>query len=278
MSNKKMLWSVIAYQENSDINRVINTFVGSGGQCMYILHDNDTKEDGTPKKPHYHIAVGYAKGAPDWAKFCAIMTATADEQKHGAICPSGKRSPYDPDQATVRYPEKLSAYFLHRTDHDKYQYPDNALHYTEGFCIGDYITYAKNRQSAKQVRRDELDERAENFGFFCDLAQDKQIFEYSVLCDLVRSAHPDKLGAFLQNSYAIKSYIDSMRGYAATVTVDKVRELTKEVKTLSLERDDLAKRLAELKRSYHVTLQSIIAEYAKVTGETPPAWWEMSIK
>ena len=45
----KAIYSVLAYPTSADIDHVISTFVGSGGQCMWILHNKDTKMDGTKK-------------------------------------------------------------------------------------------------------------------------------------------------------------------------------------------------------------------------------------
>ena len=58
------------------------------------------KKDGTKKDDHFHIAVGWSKRAPDWDKFCSIMDETGyGVGNNGALCPTKRRHPYDPEQA-----------------------------------------------------------------------------------------------------------------------------------------------------------------------------------
>lgn len=270
---KKALWSIVSYPDSSDIKSVIDTLVGAGAQCMYVLHDKDTK-NGQPIKPHYHIACGWETGAPTWTRFTQILASV------GAVCP-GKRGRFDPEQAKVNDPDSLEDYWAHEDEASlkagKYDYGKDAIIYTDGWNLAEYVTYTAKRKTAKSIRNDELKERAADFAFFCDLCREKDIMEYSTLCDLVRSAYPDKFGAFVQNSYAIKTYIDSVRGYASTVARDRERELAKQLRDLSGDYEELQKKHDDLKRRYHITLCAIIAQYAKATGETPPEWWETSV-
>lgn len=51
------VWYFITYPESSDIKDVITNACFGGFDYAIMFHDSDVEKDGTPKKPHYHVAV-----------------------------------------------------------------------------------------------------------------------------------------------------------------------------------------------------------------------------
>lgn len=50
-------WYFVAYPESTHLPDLLNRIAEACYNYAYILHDQDVCEDGTPKKPHWHIAV-----------------------------------------------------------------------------------------------------------------------------------------------------------------------------------------------------------------------------
>lgn len=111
----KGAYSVLAYPESSDIQKILDSILASGAEYSYILHDKDTwDEDGEDKqgnkhkagelkKPHYHILIGWETGFPQnfkkWkTEFCEPL---------GIVAPSKK-------QCLVRNPQKAYDYLIHK--------------------------------------------------------------------------------------------------------------------------------------------------------------------
>lgn len=87
-----------------------------GGEYAYILHNRDVKDDGTPKKYHYHILAGFETKFPTWKDFRQWL------EVHGCLCPSGggdTGKPYqkfDYDKAFVRNPIGMYDYLTHENE------------------------------------------------------------------------------------------------------------------------------------------------------------------
>lgn len=284
-STSKALYSVLAYPTSADIDHVINTFVGAGGSCMWILHDKDLKKDGTNKDDHFHIAVGWSKRAPDWDKFCAIMDETGHGAgNHGALCPSNRRHPYDPEQARVKGSvEELKEYFLHRDAKSKlagkHEYSEQELHYTEKWDGDSYQTYTQKRANAKQAREDARQEKVADCSELFDIIRKHGFSEYCQLVDFLQCQKPDLLGGLLCNAYAVKSYLDSLRAYNAHDTDEQVKRLTAQIKRQNLYIKQLENTIEELQEDYKTIQEEYCEEvlqlcklYETATGETLPEY------
>lgn len=280
-TNSKALWSVIAYPSSADITHVISTFVGAGAQCMYILHDKDVKKDGKPKDPHFHIAVGWAKNAPDWSKFCDIMDESGHGiGNHGAICPSKIRHPYDPECARVKgSAEELAEYFLHRDEKSraagKHLYSNDELKFTDKWDASGYQTYMQKRSTARKIRQDERAEKTADCAELFDIIRKYEFTEYCQLVDMLQSQYPEKLGGLLCNAYAVKSYLDSYRGYRSSEALTINKEYVKEINKLRAENERLKRELKEETQAHIEHLDRIRCAYANATGEQLPPWCEI---
>lgn len=281
----KALFSVLAYPTSADIEFVINTFVGAGGSCMWILHDKDTKKDGSKKDEHFHIAVGWSKRAPDWDKFCAIMDETGHGiGNHGALCPSKRRQPYDPEQARVKGSvDELREYFLHKDAKSraagKHEYSEDELHYTDKWDGESYQTYTQKRQNAKSIRDDARQEKVADCSELFDIIRQHEFTEYCQLVDFLQSQKPDLLGGLLCNAYAVKSYLDSYRLYTYHEQDEQCKRLTAQlkrqnayIKQLEGTIEGLQQDYASMQQEYCSEVQQLVKLYEQATGETVPEY------
>lgn len=285
----KALFSVLAYPTSADIQHVIDTFVGAGGQCMWIMHDKDLKKDGTKKDDHYHIAVGWANRAPDWDKFCSIMDETGHGVgNHGALCPSKKRAPYDPEQARVKgSAAQLRDYFLHRDEKSrkegKHEYPESDLHYTDKWDGDAYQTYIQKRYNAKSIRDDAKQEKVVECSALFEIIRKHQFTEYCILVDYLQSQEPEMLAGLVSNAYAIKSYLDSYRCYNAHEENERAQRYVSQIKRQNayIKRlEDTITGLQEdyktMQEEYCIELQILVRMYENATGETLPEYTSMA--
>lgn len=282
----KALYSVVAYPESADILHVVGTFLGAGAQCMWILHNKDIKKDGTPKKPHWHIAVGWAKRAPDWEKFTEILDETGHGLgDHGALCPSKLRHPYDPECARVKGSvNQLIDYFLHRDPKSiaagKYVYSEvDDLKVSEKWDGESYQTYTEKRANAKNIREDDRAEKVTDCTELFNIIRTYDFTEYCQLVDFLQSQRPELLGGLLVNCYAVKSYLDSYRCYSIHEQDDQVKRLTAQIKRQNLyikQLEDTVEGLqhdyAEMQREYCSEVQRLVNLYETATGETVPEY------
>lgn len=51
------VWYFVVYPESTDIHDVITNACLGAFDYAIMLHDSDLEEDGSPKKPHYHVAI-----------------------------------------------------------------------------------------------------------------------------------------------------------------------------------------------------------------------------
>ena len=105
------------------------------------LHDKDVKEDGTPKKPHYHIIVGFRRKVPDYKDFKSYI------KEVGGVVP-----PYN--ECIVHDIEELDEYMSHdencKSAEGKAVYNAEDIFRSETWDIQSYITYtAKEMKTLK---------------------------------------------------------------------------------------------------------------------------------
>ena len=144
MANKG-IWCIVSYPDSCDLEKALDLFRGSGAACMWIMHDKDKREDGTPKKPHWHIACGWSRGFLKWAEFVDLVQMTAKD--------GGKV--FIPKQSEARVDgsgEQLEDYFLHRDERSKkagkHEYSPEELHKDEKWSPADYVR-ADDRRKAQ---------------------------------------------------------------------------------------------------------------------------------
>lgn len=223
MANKG-IWCAVAYPDSADLEKALDLFRGAGAACMWILHDKDTMEDGTPKKPHWHIACGWSKGFLKWADFLDLVKLTAKD--------GGKA--FLPKQQEARVdgsPDQLEDYFLHRDERSrkagKHEYSPDELHKDDKWSPEDYIR-AEDRR--KRESDDAKKEKAHDFAFAVQIAKDNDLGEWADLVDFY-SENGFDLGGLIACAYPVKAYLDSRRNLGKTVAAH-VRQLVEQINTL----------------------------------------------
>ncbi len=171
-TNKKDIktrnWTFIIYPESAPANW--KELLSTSGLAYAIspLHDKDTNDDGTPKKPHYHIVVVYDntttyKNVEDFTK-----------QFNGTIpqrCKSLKGS--------LRY-------FTHKDNPEKYQYTEEGIITSriDYKSLVQSLTASDRHTIIKEMIKYIKDNQVTEFIDFADYCMEERFDDwFSVLCD-----------------------------------------------------------------------------------------------
>lgn len=74
-SQRAYSWNIITYMQEADLLRCLRE---TAKNFAYILHDEDAREDGTKKEPHYHVVVTYSQ-----QKSGAVVASIFDQYANG---------------------------------------------------------------------------------------------------------------------------------------------------------------------------------------------------
>lgn len=219
------------------------------------LHDSDVKEDGTPKKTHYHWLVGFDKKPPspqDFAKFI---------KKYSFV--------YHREELVVRDPVGAYEYLTHKNHPNKHQYDDSEIFRSDFWDVEKYVT-----QEQKNARKRALKQA----GKTADLETVAKI-----LSEI--GSRPDQINSFnqlvkyatregclelvLDKTFFFKTYIDSTLQEYRRITQQEheIEELKKQLQTLLESNQDLRERLEFAENSASMY-------YSQLFGEDPPASYE----
>lgn len=178
------------YPESSDIEQV-KTALDSAGWDFEIspLHDKDVKEDGTPKKPHYHIIVGFRRKVPEYKEFKSYI------KEVGGVVP-----PYN--DCIVHDLEELDKYMAHDEDCEsadgKAIYNEEDIFRSETWDISSYITYTDKREKKHEKAQKGLQEAIK----YCSMTKCSFVeLVDNYINDL------DMLTVIFNNAYALSQYI-----------------------------------------------------------------------
>lgn len=258
MANKG-IWSIVQYPKSTDLDKLLGVLRGSGAAIMWILHDKDKKEDGSPKDPHYHIVAGWSKGLPDWGKLLDMIDQGSYDPPH--YIEGQLQQPYKPkiyDCYPKGTPDDIRLYLLHWDDDSKkagkHQYTLDELHIDDKWSPGDYQK-AEDKRRTKSAEK--AAEKADAFASALKVAKDNGLGEWADLCDYYDENGLD-LGALVSVAYPVKSYLDSRRNLGKTTAAqvrllsEKIDELQGQVKQYQAGQDpvyrELAAKLAETRR------------------------------
>lgn len=263
MANKG-IWSLVQYPKSTDLDRLLGVLRGSGAAVMWILHDKDKKEDGTPKPPHYHIVAGWAKGFPDWGKVLDMIAQGAYNPPR--VIDGQEQKPFKPKVADCYpkgTPEQMRDYLLHWDDASKragkHQYSEDELHTDEKWSPADYVK-AEDKRRNKSAEK--AAEKADAFAAALKVAKENQIGEWADLCDYYVENSLD-LGALVGVAYPVKSYLDSSRNIGKTsaravkALEDRIHELEARCKAYEDGDHPIIERLiADLQQARHLCSQA----------------------
>lgn len=186
------------YPESADIQACVDLFVGTGAEYSYILHDRDVHADGTPKKPHYHLTLGWVKGCPGFGKLRQMCKAC------GAVAVSEQK-------CMVHDGDALEDYETHKNDPDKAQYSPEERVRSDAFYMGDYVT-ADEKRNAKRAEKKKAQQSdlAAFMASIMEIVRVQQIEEFSTLAQYCLANGVD-MGLFWENAHKVKLYVDSVR-------------------------------------------------------------------
>lgn len=149
--------------------------------CAYILHDKDAEEDGTLKKPHYHVI----------AKYDGVKTLEQVQQDFSFTGIS-----YIEPVKTFR---AMCRYLCHLDEEGKHQYPVDDVRCVSGMSP-DF--------SRKLTKTDELKALQD----MTQLVEDNDINEFAALWNYAVKHEPDWLAILSSRaSYGVSQYIRSRR-------------------------------------------------------------------
>lgn len=186
MAEKCRNWTFILYPESArpDWRDFLDNF-----HLEWIespLHDSDIKNDGTPKKPHYHIVLCFS-GVKSYEQVAALT----------AECGGTIPQRVEQLRACVRY--------LAHLDHPKkaqYKFEDIVPH---------------GGADLEQICKARGTEKYQELCAIFDFLRVNEITEYTQLIDYVVIMHPEWLGLVTEkHCYAITKYIDSIRSQKYT--------------------------------------------------------------
>lgn len=258
MANKGM-WHIVQYPKSTDLDRLLGVLRGSGAAVMWILHDKDKKEDGTPKPPHYHILAGWSKGFPDWGKILDMIAQ--GEYNPPRVIDGQVQKPFKPKSSDCYpkgTPDENRAYLLHSDDASKragkYEYSENDLHTDDKWSPADYVK-AEDRRRNKSAEK--AAEKADAFAAALKAAKENEIGEWADLCDYYAENSLD-LGALVGVAYPVKSYLDSRRNIGKTSA--------RSVKLLEDRVHELESRCKEYEAGQQPTIERLVADLRHVRG------------
>ena len=255
MANKG-LWCLVQYPKSTDLDRLLGVLRGSGAAVMWILHDKDKKEDGTPKEPHYHIAAGWSKGFPDWSKVLDMISQ--GEYNPPRVVDGQKQKPFKPKSSDCYpkgTPDEIRLYFLHWDDASKksgkHQYSEDELRTDDKWSPVDYVK-AEDKRRNKSAEK--AAEKADAFAAALKVAKENQIGEWADLCDYYVENSLD-LGSLVGVAYPVKSYLDSSRNIGKTSA--------RAVKALEDRVHELEARCKEYEEGDHPMIERLISDLSK---------------
>lgn len=175
VTKKSYSWATLLYPESccSDYAKIL---VDMAIPCLISpLHDKDVNEDGTPKKPHYHVLM----------KFKTQKSNLQVEDIVSKISGAGCECIHDAGQ--------YARYLTHMDDEDKAQYDASSVQ-----IIGD-IDYLK----LTAPKLDTLDAFVE----IIDLIENNDICTYTELIMLCRRNRPELMKVAIDKSYSLNIYL-----------------------------------------------------------------------
>lgn len=109
-------FSLITYANANDIEKVAQIHAEQIRYYCYILHDQDKKDDGTLKEPHYHILIDTYNANTEsaivkWFAWCADNNG----EHVNTLCEVGQDRAY------------LCDYLTHSNDKEKHQYSETDI-------------------------------------------------------------------------------------------------------------------------------------------------------
>ena len=188
--NRGRNWTFIVYPESAPDNWIevlrdlyCLTF------CVSPLHDADTNEDGSPKKPHYHVALSF-----EGNKSQAQIQDIANSVSGTLVFP-------------IQSMQGMIQYFIHKNNPEKHQYNKDDITCYGGFEIEPYFAPSS---SALERMACEIDQFIIDNGIceFDDLYQKARIISKD-WAYIIRNRNTQFYKAWMQNRALIARQVAS---------------------------------------------------------------------
>lgn len=173
-TNRTRHWGTIVYPESCPENWRDLLASEAVPAIISPLHDKDIEQDGTPKKPHWHVMLMFAgvKSQPQVHEIC---------KKFGGVLP-----------IPVSNAQGMARYFIHKDNPDKYQYSPDDIVNLSGADWSELMKTSKDR----------YDTLAEIITYL----HDNKVMYYSDLIDFCRLNNRVWYECAVDNTMVLKAY------------------------------------------------------------------------
>ena len=178
-NTKKRNWAFVLYLDSApdDWKEILK--IKGLPFAVSPLHDKDINDDGTPKKPHYHIILVF--GNP--TTYNNVKSITDELNQPIPIPLESVRGMY--------------RYFTHKDNPEKYQYNENDITLYNAFDVTEVLNNFEVFQCLKEIQ-----------SLICELS----ILEYCDLLDyLLQSDYMELWNVACSHTLFLNSYITSKR-------------------------------------------------------------------
>lgn len=178
-NTKKRNWAFVLYLDSAPDDWKAILKIKGLPFAVSPLHDKDINDDGTPKKPHYHIILVF--GNP--TTYNNVKSITDELNQPIPIPLESVRGMY--------------RYFTHKDNPEKYQYNENDITLYNAFDVTDVLNNFEVFQCLKEIQ-----------SLICELS----ILEYCDLLDyLLQSDYMELWNVACSHTLFLNTYITSKR-------------------------------------------------------------------
>lgn len=250
----KKVYAAIIYPDSLPLEAAVEYLDGlKWDYRISPLHDKDVNEDGSPKKPHYHLLCGFECKPPKFIDFRNAM------RQRGFVVPE-----YEKD-SLQNCPERAERYQAHLDQPEKSQYnPADAIE-SPSWNVEKYITQ-EMRANARRAKRaaDKADNSAQVARILERIGcKDGYISSFDEL--VAYAMREGLLDVVLDKTYFFKTYIDEVvkSWKVKNMMADEIERLHAAIAALEIENADLKDQISSAQKScaYY---------YDRLFGECPP--------
>lgn len=272
----KGAWSVIVYPDAADftsMDAIVAAFAAAGADYSYILHDRDVKSDGTPKKPHYHLTLGWRKNWLDFGELSALCKSIGNVF-----------APLREQECIVHDAEACERYELHLDDESKAQYDASARVRSEKFYFRAYERKDDLREKARaDKKKSAQSDLAVFMGQIMDIVREHELFDLAAVAQYCAAVPGFDMGMFWEQSVRVKAYCDSVRNMYYNDYKKRYEDKCAENSRLVREKIDSAKTYNEAHRQCMelagqlYDCKRLLHSLAASGYDIAPAWWEIDL-
>ena len=179
MSKKSRYWVIVPYPESVPVDWQEQLQLSGLRVAISPLHDKDVDEDGTPKKPHWHVIVCWD----------GPTTYSAAKALSDMLCA--------PAPQALNSVRGYYRYFTHMDNPEKYQYSADDIKHLGGFDPSDFIEWTRSEHEA--MKREVL-----------HLIREADLYEYADLLEILDDSQKyDLLSVATNNTMLFRGYLQS---------------------------------------------------------------------